>query len=196
MRATGPPCALRIFNSAGRAAGTGGTVQTAPRRAGRAGTAPTGRTGGTASPGGTDAMRSAARPSKCDQRQAGLCGRAVVLAPRCLRGAAAALSRAVPPTLGPRRRWRCCSSTAARARAPPGTSSSRRVPTPAHLLSATSREDCLRRRAVAIQTCCDLRTRTRAAGATKMVQKLGQIQPFIAVFPQECMGQLAYLGPT
>jgi hypothetical protein len=27
-------------------------------------------------------------------------------------------------------------------------------------------------------------------------QKLGQLQPFIAVFPQECMGQLASFGPT
>ena len=30
----------------------------------------------------------------------------------------------------------------------------------------------------------------------KLVQKLGQLQPLIAVFPQECMGQLAYFGPT
>jgi hypothetical protein len=30
----------------------------------------------------------------------------------------------------------------------------------------------------------------------KLAQKLGQLQPFIAVFPQECMGQLAYFGPT
>jgi hypothetical protein len=30
----------------------------------------------------------------------------------------------------------------------------------------------------------------------KSVQKSGQLQPFIAVFPQECMGQLAYLGPS
>ena len=27
-------------------------------------------------------------------------------------------------------------------------------------------------------------------------QKLGQLQPFVAVFPQECMGQLAPSGPT
>jgi hypothetical protein len=27
-------------------------------------------------------------------------------------------------------------------------------------------------------------------------QKLGQLQPVIAVFPQECMGQLAYFGLT
>ena len=31
---------------------------------------------------------------------------------------------------------------------------------------------------------------------TKLAQKLGQLEPFIAVFPQECMGQLAYFGPT
>jgi hypothetical protein len=31
----------------------------------------------------------------------------------------------------------------------------------------------------------------------KLVQKLGQLQPFIAVFPRECMGQLAcFAGPT
>ena len=29
---------------------------------------------------------------------------------------------------------------------------------------------------------------------TKLAQKLGQLEPFIAVFPQECMGQLAYFG--
>jgi hypothetical protein len=27
-------------------------------------------------------------------------------------------------------------------------------------------------------------------------QKMGQLQPFIVVSPQECMGQLAYFGPT
>jgi hypothetical protein len=31
---------------------------------------------------------------------------------------------------------------------------------------------------------------------TKWAQKLGQLQPFIAVFPQECMGQLASSGQT
>jgi hypothetical protein len=30
----------------------------------------------------------------------------------------------------------------------------------------------------------------------KLAQKLDQLQPFIAVFPQECMGQLASFGPT
>ena len=29
----------------------------------------------------------------------------------------------------------------------------------------------------------------------KLAQKLGQLQPFIPVFLQECMGQLAYFGP-
>jgi hypothetical protein len=35
--------------------------------------------------------------------------------------------------------------------------------------------------------------RLRAAGEkdAKLAQKLGQLQPFIAVYPQECMGQLA-----
>ena len=30
----------------------------------------------------------------------------------------------------------------------------------------------------------------------KLAQQLGQLQPFIAAFPQECMGQLACFGPT
>jgi hypothetical protein len=30
----------------------------------------------------------------------------------------------------------------------------------------------------------------------KVRQLLGQLQPFMAVFPQECMGQLAFFGPT
>ena len=29
----------------------------------------------------------------------------------------------------------------------------------------------------------------------KLAQKMGQLQPFIAVLPQECMGQLASFGP-
>ena len=31
---------------------------------------------------------------------------------------------------------------------------------------------------------------------TKLVQKLGQLQPFIAAFPLKCMGQLPYFWPT
>jgi hypothetical protein len=31
---------------------------------------------------------------------------------------------------------------------------------------------------------------------TKLAQKLGQLQSFIAVFAQECMGQLAPFEPT
>jgi hypothetical protein len=30
----------------------------------------------------------------------------------------------------------------------------------------------------------------------KLAEKLGQLQPFMAVFPQECVGQLASFGPT
>jgi hypothetical protein len=30
----------------------------------------------------------------------------------------------------------------------------------------------------------------------KLAQKLGQLQPFLAVLPPECMGQLASFGPT
>jgi hypothetical protein len=47
--------------------------------------------------------------------------------------------------------------------------------------------------------------RPRRAGARKrslsekdgkLAQKLGQLLPFIAVLPQECRGQLAYVGAT
>ena len=43
------------------------------------------------------------------------------------------------------------------------------------------------------------RTPAAAAGEKDGVsaqQKLGQLQPFLAVFPQECMGQLPSFGPT
>ena len=30
----------------------------------------------------------------------------------------------------------------------------------------------------------------------ELAQKLGQLQPFLAVFPRECVGQLASFGPT
>ena len=30
----------------------------------------------------------------------------------------------------------------------------------------------------------------------KLANKLGRLQPFTAVFPQECVGQLALFGPT
>jgi hypothetical protein len=39
---------------------------------------------------------------------------------------------------------------------------------------------------------CRLRRRPR----DKLAQKLGQLQPFITVFPQECMGQLPSFGST
>jgi hypothetical protein len=32
--------------------------------------------------------------------------------------------------------------------------------------------------------------------AQKLAQKLGQLQPFIALLPQECMRQRASFGPT
>jgi hypothetical protein len=42
--------------------------------------------------------------------------------------------------------------------------------------------------------------RALAAGVsesdTQLAQKLGQLQPFVAAFPQECMGQLASFGST
>ena len=31
---------------------------------------------------------------------------------------------------------------------------------------------------------------------TKLAQKLGQLQSFLAILTQECVGQLAYFGPT
>jgi hypothetical protein len=42
----------------------------------------------------------------------------------------------------------------------------------------------------------EVRTVMRAPGAIDAVsaQKLAQLQPFIALFPQECTGQLASLG--
>jgi hypothetical protein len=30
----------------------------------------------------------------------------------------------------------------------------------------------------------------------KLAQKLRQLQPFMAVLPQECLGRLAYFGPS
>ena len=42
----------------------------------------------------------------------------------------------------------------------------------------------------------DWNIRESSEKATKLAQKLGQLQPFIAVFRQECMGQLASFGPT
>jgi hypothetical protein len=32
--------------------------------------------------------------------------------------------------------------------------------------------------------------------AAKLAQKLGQLQPFLAILPQKEMGQLAHFGPT
>ena len=40
------------------------------------------------------------------------------------------------------------------------------------------------------------RRRPQSENDTKLVQKLGQLQPFLTVFPQECLGQLASFGPT
>jgi hypothetical protein len=37
---------------------------------------------------------------------------------------------------------------------------------------------------------------TKVRNTPKLAQTLGQPQPFIAVFPQDCMGQLASFGPT
>jgi hypothetical protein len=39
-------------------------------------------------------------------------------------------------------------------------------------------------------------TPARSEKDAKLAQKLGQPLPFIAIFPQECMGQLASFGAT
>ena len=39
-------------------------------------------------------------------------------------------------------------------------------------------------------------TEVRKTPICKLAKKLGQLQPFIAMFPQECVGQLASFGPT
>jgi hypothetical protein len=63
-------------------------------------------------------------------------------------------------------------------------------------------QDSLRRRAVALPRDGGGRPLSRdqallSEQAAKLAQKLGQFQPFTAVFPQrECMGQLASFGPT
>jgi hypothetical protein len=49
------------------------------------------------------------------------------------------------------------------------------------------------RRGLDRQQCCP---RLRSEKDTKLAQKLGQLQTFLAVFQQECMGQLVYFGPT
>jgi hypothetical protein len=36
----------------------------------------------------------------------------------------------------------------------------------------------------------------RSERDANLAQKLGQLQPLTAVFPRECMGQLASFGPT
>ena len=41
-----------------------------------------------------------------------------------------------------------------------------------------------------------IRTSDQSEKDAKLAQKLGQLQPFIAMFPRECMGQLASFGPT
>ena len=41
-----------------------------------------------------------------------------------------------------------------------------------------------------------VRTETDAALAQKLAQKLGQLQPFLAVLLQECLGQFASFSPT
>jgi hypothetical protein len=47
-----------------------------------------------------------------------------------------------------------------------------------------------------LKFCVAVLNRALHAGPSDKDAKLGQLQPFIAVFPQECIGQLAYFGPT
>jgi hypothetical protein len=44
--------------------------------------------------------------------------------------------------------------------------------------------------------CFPTQSEASSEQAAKLAQKLGQLQPFLAVFPQKCMGQLASSGPT
>jgi hypothetical protein len=37
---------------------------------------------------------------------------------------------------------------------------------------------------------------SKVSKTPKLAQKLGQLQPFLAVFPQECVGKLASFGRT
>ena len=43
---------------------------------------------------------------------------------------------------------------------------------------------------------CTARLTVDSEKDAKLAQKLGQLQAFMAVFPQECVGQLAPFGPT
>jgi hypothetical protein len=54
----------------------------------------------------------------------------------------------------------------------------------------------LRGRANELEVGHRLRPDRESEKGAKLAQKLGQLQPFAAVFAQECMGQLAYFGPT
>jgi hypothetical protein len=40
------------------------------------------------------------------------------------------------------------------------------------------------------------RTECQSEKDAKLTQNLGQLQPFLAILPQEEMGQLAHFGPT
>jgi hypothetical protein len=55
---------------------------------------------------------------------------------------------------------------------------------------ATSPQFCLLRLTFAVLLCLFQLTLRRG------IAELGQLQPFIAVFPQKCVGQLASFGPT
>jgi hypothetical protein len=49
---------------------------------------------------------------------------------------------------------------------------------------------------VPIQLWCFIKCTNTSEKDARLAQKLGQLQPFLAVFPQECTGQLTYFGPT
>jgi hypothetical protein len=44
--------------------------------------------------------------------------------------------------------------------------------------------------------CDPISCRPQIEKDAELAQKLGQLRPFIDVFPPECVGQLAYVGPT
>jgi hypothetical protein len=101
---------------------------------------------------------------------------------------------------------------APRARATMGTGSPHRSPDrPPHAtrVLAAAQLNALTPLAIRRARLNALRTQRGAASAApeadgvgasekdaKLAQKLVQLQPFIAVFPQECMGQFSYFGPT
>jgi hypothetical protein len=91
-------------------------------------------------------------------------------------GSGHAVCRPVRPAADQRESCRLLFSPVARRVVPPDGAHSHRAVLPAEM---------------------PLRARVRVSEQdAKLAQKLGQLQPFLDVLPQECVGQLAYFGPT